>query len=248
MGSASSTPSCNCNADTNEGGTTHNCGGYSNENGQCDQGCQGNTCGAIGATLNVDSTLAIFAKNDCSNCNEIKPILPLLYTYFPSIENPLITLVRDSNQYIVYNDNIHYLFDDITPEEILILRHNMKKWNKFNYESRLLQFTVVRTIMNSVNSNIYTKIQEVMKKIDYSTFVTVDNDHSKFMLNRYLTNIITRLLALSIYSDELNYLSFDQLYNVLSQYLFFIFAKFDNVLISRCSFELLRQYGYVKPT
>lgn len=242
MGNKSSTPlppppTCNCSYDAPGG-----CNGYSNEQGYCGSNCTGNACGA--ELVHLDTTLE---TNHCSTCfNETEPVMPLRYTYFPSKENPLVTLVRDSNQYIVFNDEIHFLFGEITPEETMLLDNNMTKWNKFRGEARLLKYTIVRTVINSVNSNIYTSIQLNMKATDYSTFIKVDSDHNKFLLNRYLTNIITRLLALSIYSDELNNLTFDQLYNVLTQYMFFICGKFQQIVINRCSFDLLNQYGYVK--
>ena len=200
MGNSPSTPTCNCSYNDPGG-----CNDYGNESGYCGSNCSGNACGA--GLVHLDTSLE---TTHCSSCfNETEPVIPLRYTYFPSEENPLVTLVRDSNQYIVFNDEIHFLFGEITPEETMLLDNNMTKWNKFKGESRLFKFTIVRTTINFVNSDMYKRIQLKMKEMDYSTFITVDNDHSKFMLNRYLTNIITRLLALSIYSDELNNLSFD---------------------------------------
>jgi len=221
--------SCNCQVRSSDGETNYrNYNFYDGTTSNCDAfPCRSGACS------NPD--------DDCrTNCNN-QPKLPLKNIQFPPNAPYLITLVKDDFNKLVKNDEIVLDYIDIRSEDRQYWNDTTKNWQLTNNQIRVLVHTISRTLQNTYFNNIFTQVIFFLKKMN--TPIQIDNDHIKYMISIYLRNNITRVLALSEYSDELNTYSFDQLFNLLTEYV--LFLNIAPKLAHMCSIDLATQYGWV---
>ena len=79
----------------------------------------------------------------------------------------------------------------------------------------------------------------------YGSFIPPLDD-IRYQLNLYLQNISLRILSISKYSNDINNYNFNELFDLFSSYLLFMFSKYKQNIIWGVVGVMYNQYGLTK--
>ena len=193
------------------------------------------------------SSVAPLSEESLDKKNGKFPLMPLSEITYPDKNNDLVTMTIDRKDSFVFEDTVHHFFHYLQKNESDNYLKSLTKWIKLSKnECMLLMNTVIRLCINYRFDKLFNEIIVILNEDFIYGDVEPTNDAISYELNIYLQNISLRILSISKYSDDINNYNFNELFDLFSGYLLFMFSKYKPNIIWGVVGEIYNQYSLTK--
>jgi len=186
-----------------------------------------NTSTSKSVNLSYSTSEMIFRKKEIitKRINKIKDL-----AYWPI----------SSNYALYYEGQLVQLFQPIGKKEINLLLLKMANWKISSLEKTNLYYNLISQNKTSQNLNLLRFIKERLIQHKLSN---LDNSVIKDYINRYLSQIISRILIYAEFGKELDNYDYTQLFNLGCEYINLNLNLIKYFLYTYMSGFILKHYG-----